>query len=61
MTPRCLKLENEPSNSIYNVTQVEQYGVNTKDHEVNDPMEEYDNNNIVEYDGTNRLIQDTFY
>ena len=58
--PWCPMLENVTSNSRYNVAQDEQYGVNTEDHEVNDDMEEDDNNNIVEYGGTNRLIQDTF-
>ena len=44
-----------PSASRYNVAQSEQYGMNSEDLEVNDPMEE-DDDNIVEDNGTNRLI-----
>ena len=52
---RCPTLENVRSISRYNVVQAE-HGVNIEN-QVNGPKEEDDNNNIVEYDGTNRLIQ----
>ncbi len=39
---------------------VQEHGENIDD-QVNDPMEEYnDADNVVEVDGTNRFIQETF-
>lgn len=52
-------LQNVPSSSRNDVVQDEEHQANNKDH-VNDPMEENDNNNIVQDDGTNQLIQDLF-
>ena len=46
-----------PSSNRNDVVQVEDHGENIED-QVNDPMEEDDNNNIVQYDGTNELIQE---
>ena len=40
------KYPNVPSISRNDVVQAEEHGVNIED-QVNDPMEEYDNNNIV--------------
>ena len=53
------KYLNVPSSSRNDVVQVEEHGTNIED-QVNDPMEEGDNNNIVQDVGTNKLIQDLF-
>jgi hypothetical protein len=41
------------------VVQDEEHEADNKD-QVNDPMEVNDNNNIVQDDGTNKMIQDLF-
>jgi hypothetical protein len=47
------------SSSRNTIVQVEEDGMDIED-QVN-PMEEYDNNNTVDDDGTNILIKDIFY
>ena len=44
-----------PSSSTNYFVQVEEHGANMED-QVNDPMEEDENNNVVEYYGTNTLL-----
>jgi hypothetical protein len=52
-------LSKEPSISRNDVVQDEEHEEDNGD-QVNDPMELHDNNNIVQYDGTNQMIQDLF-
>jgi hypothetical protein len=49
------KYPNVPSSSINYVVQAKEHGANIED-KINDPMEEDDNNNIVQDDVTNELI-----
>lgn len=55
-TPKC---PNVPSSSRNDFVQVEEHGANIEGQD-NDPMEEDDNNNIIQDNGTNELIQDLF-
>ena len=52
-------LQNAPSRSRNDVVQVEEHEGNNED-QVNCPMEEDENNNIIQDDGTNKLIQELF-
>ena len=47
-------MQNAPS-SRNDVVQPEEYEGNNED-QVKDPMLEHENNNIVQYDGTNQMI-----
>ena len=53
------KYPNVSSSSRNNGVQAKEHGANIEG-QVNDPMEEDDNNHIVQDDGTNELIQDLF-
>lgn len=53
------KYANVPSSIRNDVVQAKEHGVNIED-QVNDLVGEYDNNNIVQDDGTNDLIHDFF-
>jgi hypothetical protein len=52
-------MQNAPSSSRIDVVQTEEHETNNVD-QVNDPMEEDENNNVVQYDGKNQMIQDLF-
>ena len=52
-------MRNAPSSSRNDVVQVEEHEANNAD-QVNDPMEEDENNNAIQYDGKNQMIQDLF-
>ena len=52
-------LYNGASSSRNDLIQAEEHEA-YNEYQVNDPMEKYDNNNIVQDHGTNQLIQDLF-
>jgi hypothetical protein len=57
---KCLNVPSTSRNDVV-LQGVEEFGVSNIEDQVNDPMEEYDNNNnIVEDNGTNELVQDLF-
>jgi hypothetical protein len=52
-------LHNAPSSSGNDIVQVEEHEANNEG-QVNDPIKEDENNNIVQDDGTNKMIQELF-